>query len=150
MSVQAEILRSHPKVEFVEQEAVFQKTTTHTPDFLGLPSGAWRLDGGTDHAGENVVIGMLDTGIYPSHPSFATMIEYEDGSSWRSSWRGKCVVADSFPMGSCNDKLVGAQYFDKGIAAANLFNASFDFASPLDGDGHGTYVKIVLPLILCY
>ncbi|CAM6128487.1 unnamed protein product [Calypogeia fissa] len=143
-ATQTEKLRSHPKVQFIEQEIVFHKTTTHTPDFLGLPSGAWRIDGGTDHAGENVVIGMLDTGINPSHPSFASMSNNNnDRNSWRSSWRGKCVVADSFPIGSCNDKVVGAQYFDKGIVAANLFNATYDFASPLDGDGHGTHTSSI-------
>lgn len=117
----------------MEQESLFRKATTHTPEFLGLPYGAWQLAGGAEHAGEDIVIGMLDTGINPSHVSFSS-----DGYGPLKNWRGKCVLSVSFPDGSCNNKIVGAQYFAKGIMAANLFNATYDFASPLDGDGHGT------------
>ena len=45
--------------------------TTHTPEFLGLPQGAWVQEGGPQFAGQGVVIGLIDTGIDPTHPSFA-------------------------------------------------------------------------------
>ena len=31
----------------------------------------WPSLGGSDHAGANVIVGVLDTGIWPEHPSFA-------------------------------------------------------------------------------
>ncbi len=39
--------------------------------FLGLRDGLWARLGGADHAGEGVVVGFLDTGVHPEHPSFA-------------------------------------------------------------------------------
>ncbi|KAL2620970.1 hypothetical protein R1flu_001175 [Riccia fluitans] len=137
-SYEVSALRDHPDVLFMEHETMFQKATTHTPDFLGLPHGAWLAAGGAKHAGEDVVIGMLDTGINPSHLSFTS-----DYYGPLKSWKGKCLVAESFPDGSCNHKIVGAQYFAKGIIAANLFNATYDFDSPFDGDGHGTHTSSI-------
>ncbi|MEO7855214.1 MAG: S8 family serine peptidase, partial [Rubrivivax sp.] len=42
--------------------------TATTPAFLGLnaPGGLW-----TKATGENVIIGMVDSGIWPEHPSFS-------------------------------------------------------------------------------
>ena len=42
-----------------------------TPAFLGLPAGLWARLGGVGAAGEGVTVGVIDTGIYPEHPSFA-------------------------------------------------------------------------------
>ena len=39
--------------------------------YLRLPNGLWQRLGGTDHAGEGVIVGVIDTGITPEHPSFA-------------------------------------------------------------------------------
>ncbi|KAL3681071.1 hypothetical protein R1sor_024027 [Riccia sorocarpa] len=135
---QVRALKNHPDVVYMERETIFKKATTHTPDFLGLPNGAWLAAGGPKHAGKDVVIGMLDTGINPSHASFTS-----NYYGPLKSWKGKCVVAETFPLGSCNQKIVGAQYFAKGITAANLFNSTYDFDSPLDGDGHGTHTSSI-------
>lgn len=45
--------------------------TTYTPKFLEIPRGVWPAVGGRRHAGEGIVIGFVDSGINPSHPSFA-------------------------------------------------------------------------------
>ncbi|MFD6620234.1 protease inhibitor I9 family protein, partial [Streptomyces albidoflavus] len=41
-------------------------------DFLGLsgPKGLWKALGGTAEAGKGIVIGDIDTGIWPENPSF--------------------------------------------------------------------------------
>ena len=46
--------------------------TVHTPEFLGLTgkNGVWAKHGGAK-AGKGVVVGVMDTGIWPQNPSFA-------------------------------------------------------------------------------
>lgn len=114
-----------------------RKLTTHTPQFLGLPTGVWPTGGGFDRAGEDIVIGFVDSGIYPHHPSFAThnTEPYEPVLKYR----GKCEVDPDTKRNYCNGKIVGAQHFAQAAIAAGAFNPSIDFASPLDGDGHGRF-----------
>jgi subtilisin family serine protease len=104
---------------------------------LGLPQGAWPKAGGYETAGEGIVIGFIDTGIDPSHPSFS------DDSSLNSypvpsHFSGICEVTRDFPSGSCNRKLIGARHFAASAITRGIFNSSQDYASPFDGDGHGT------------
>ncbi|KAG6428721.1 hypothetical protein SASPL_112977 [Salvia splendens] len=89
--------------------------TTHTPDFLGLhpESGLWK----DSNYGEGVIIGVLDTGISPDHPSFSD----EGMPPPPAKWKGKCELA-------CNNKLIGARYF------------TFGQGTSLDENGHGTHV----------
>ncbi|KAL0446430.1 UNVERIFIED_CONTAM: Subtilisin-like protease SBT2.2 [Sesamum latifolium] len=118
-----------------------EKHTTHTPDFLGISSGAWPALGGSTGAGEGVVIGLVDTGINPFHPSFATQTPtrrpvFTEGSKFK----GTCATGERFPASACNGKIVGAQYFARAAVATGEFNASRDYASPFDADGHGRQV----------
>ncbi|HYH51955.1 MAG TPA: S8 family serine peptidase [Acidimicrobiia bacterium] len=117
----------------------------HTADFLGLPEGLWARLGGPDHAGEDVVVGVIDGGIYPEHPSFADEPVAADGSvnyigpaygPPPATWRGICQEGEAFPATSCNNKLIGARFFVDGWGAANV--ADQEFLSPRDADGHGT------------
>ncbi|KAK6781451.1 hypothetical protein RDI58_019247 [Solanum bulbocastanum] len=92
--------------------------TTHTPSFLGLQQniGLWR----DSNYGEGVIIGVLDTGISPDHPSFSD----EGMAPPPAKWKGKC---ESNFTTKCNKKLIGAR----------TFPISSD--SPIDEDGHGTH-----------
>ena len=44
--------------------------TSVTPAFTGA-SAVWPALGGSSKAGEGVIVGVLDTGVWPEHPSFA-------------------------------------------------------------------------------
>uniref|UniRef100_A0ACD5U397 Uncharacterized protein n=1 Tax=Avena sativa TaxID=4498 RepID=A0ACD5U397_AVESA len=70
--------------------------TTRTPGFLGLDPkrGVWKAT----KYGEGVVIGMLDTGVAASHPSFGD----EGMSPPPARWKGTCQ-----PPAKCNNKIVG-------------------------------------------
>ncbi|KAK9133228.1 hypothetical protein Scep_012756 [Stephania cephalantha] len=112
--------------------------TTYTPEFLGLPTGAWAQEGGDRNAGEGIVIGMVDTGIDPKHPSFAYDLSNPFPSP--SLFSGACDTGPRFPSRSCNGKIISARYFSAGAQAAAQLNASIDFLSPFDAVGHGSHV----------
>ncbi|KAE8688669.1 cytochrome P450 [Hibiscus syriacus] len=116
--------------------------TTHTLQFLGLPKGAWSQGGGFETAGEGIVIGFIDTGIDPTHPSFADDVS-EHSYPVPAHFSGICEVTQEFPSGSCNRKVVGARHFAASAITRGIFNSSQDYASPFDGDGHGTHTASV-------
>ncbi|KAG6416298.1 hypothetical protein SASPL_123725 [Salvia splendens] len=90
--------------------------TTNSPNFVGLHqnTGFWQIS----RYGRGVIIGVLDTGILPEHPSFSD----EGMPPPPAKWKGKC----EFNHTSCNNKIIGAR----------TFTTSGD--TPLDEDGHGT------------
>ncbi|CAJ1938262.1 unnamed protein product [Sphenostylis stenocarpa] len=139
---QADKLSRRSEVSNVVLDFSVRTATTHTPQFLGLPQGAWLQAGGFETAGEGITIGFVDTGIDPTHPSFA-----DDKSQHPfpvpANFSGVCEVTPDFPSGSCNRKLVGARHFAASAITRGIFNSSQDYASPIDGDGHGTHTASV-------
>ncbi|KAK9284118.1 hypothetical protein L1049_023285 [Liquidambar formosana] len=108
--------------------------TTHTPQFLGLSSvsGAWPVS----NYGKDVIIGLVDTGIWPESASFN-----DDGiTEVPSRWKGKCVTGTQFNSSSCNKKLIGARFYNKGLLANNP-KLTISMNSPRDMSGHGTHTS---------
>jgi len=119
----------------VYEDRLLHHMTTRTPGFLGLDPGfgAWR---DTD-SGDGVIIGFVDSGIWPESPSFSD----RGLGPVRSSWRGECVDAGDFNASMCNNKLVGAKAFDAaGKSAAVIKGGNGGPAFPRDTFGHGTHV----------
>ncbi|CAI9278964.1 unnamed protein product [Lactuca saligna] len=139
---QAQKLSGRKEVANVIPDYSVRTATTHTPQFLGLPQGAWLQEGGYETAGEGVVIGLIDTGIDPTHVSFADGLS-ENNYPVPEHFTGVCEVTRDFPSGSCNRKLVGARHFAASAITRGIFNASQDYASPFDGDGHGTHTASI-------
>ncbi|KAG9455161.1 hypothetical protein H6P81_008065 [Aristolochia fimbriata] len=138
---QAEKLKLAEGVMLVEKDRGTKLMTTYTPLFLGLPGGAW-TETGEGKAGEGIVVGVIDTGIDPTHPSFA----YDPSNPFRKEpprFSGACEAGPRFPSTSCNGKLISARYFAAGAAASLPLNASVDFLSPFDAVGHGSHVASV-------
>ncbi|KAI3896419.1 hypothetical protein MKX03_008581 [Papaver bracteatum] len=138
---QAESLRRAPGVKSVERDWKVKRLTVHTPQFLGLPMGVWPTGGGCDRAGEDMVIGFVDSGIYPHHPSFATHNTAPYGAL--PKYRGKCEIDPDTKRSFCNGKIIGAQHFAAAAVASGAFNPSVNYASPLDGDGHGSHTAAI-------
>uniref|UniRef100_A0A0A9ED12 Subtilisin-like protease n=1 Tax=Arundo donax TaxID=35708 RepID=A0A0A9ED12_ARUDO len=133
------LLRSSPEVLQVVPDAVFQLHTTRSPEFLGLLSPAYQPTiQNLEAATHDVVIGVLDTGVWPESPSFAG----GDLPPPPARWKGVCEAGVDFPPSSCGRKLVGARSFSRGLRAANggaIGVGKRVFRSARDRDGHGTH-----------
>ena len=130
--------------------------TSSTPGFLGLTgsSGAWSRVGGVGNAGEDVVIGTIDTGIWPESLSFADS-QNKKSNKWTSGGTkaDKLVYhalpgwsADCHLDVSCNNKLIGAYYFNDSWSTPSLTgdeyiaaNMPWEYLSARDANGHGTH-----------
>ncbi|XP_010552189.1 PREDICTED: subtilisin-like protease SBT1.5 [Tarenaya hassleriana] len=136
----AQQLMDLPHVISIIPEQVRRLHTTRSPEFLGLTT--------TDKAGllkesdfgSDLVIGVIDTGIWPERPSFNDKAL----GPVPSKWKGQCFVSDDFPATVCNRKLVGARYFCGGYEATNgKMNETTEYRSPRDSDGHGTHTASI-------
>lgn len=133
----------------VERDRGARVMTTYTPKFLGLREGVW-TEGGGDYrnAGEGIVIGVVDTGINPTHPSFAYDPLFPFTSNI-SHFSGACETGPQFPLSSCNGKIVSARFFSAGAQAVATLNSSVDFLSPFDAVGHGRCIYLFSKLKFC-
>lgn len=131
-----------PGVVSVTPDQIVQVDTVTTPSFLGLdqPGGLWAQLGGPEHAGQGIIIGVIDSGIWPESASFA------DDGSYRAlpRWRGSCVAsAEQWDASLCNNKLIGAKYFNAGMGGNAGIDSSrpWEFNSPRDYNAHGTHTS---------
>ncbi|WOL05937.1 subtilisin-like protease SBT1.6 [Canna indica] len=134
----AAALASHPNVLAVFEDRVRPLDTTRSPQFLGLRNqvGLWS---DSDY-GSDVIVGVLDTGIWPERRSFSD----RNLGPVPSRWRGACETGPGFQASLCNLKLIGARFFSKGHDAAFAaggggINETVESRSPRDSDGHGTH-----------
>ncbi len=134
---QAQKLAAMPGVVGLERDQLAKPDTTESPHFLGLDAsgGLWSQLGGGANAGAGIVVGVIDTGIWPEDPSFAAL----KVTPRPKGWHGACVSGENFPSTSCNNKLIGARYYLAGFGKKNI--AKFDYLSPRDGAGHGSHTS---------
>ncbi|MGQ9613817.1 hypothetical protein [Chloroflexus sp.] len=63
-------LRRLPNVVEVINDRIERIETYRTPAFIGATT-AWSRGGGSAFAGEGVIFGVLDSGVWPEHSSFS-------------------------------------------------------------------------------
>jgi subtilisin family serine protease len=145
-------LASNPKVALVLPDEMRYPTGDDGSDgsrpddlgnYLGLTARgeAWR----SGLTGEGVVVGVIDTGIWPEHPSFADdgtfpthdALENSATSGSPCNFGNTTANADDLPF-SCNNKLIGARQM---LDTYRFFIGADDdeFDSARDDDGHGTH-----------
>ncbi|HEY9078106.1 MAG TPA: S8 family serine peptidase [Anaerolineaceae bacterium] len=152
-AAQAAKLANVAGVMSVTPDEIHTVDTSSTPAFLGLdaPGGLWEQLGGVGTAGEDVIIGIIDSGIWPESLSFSDRTGVngnatKDGKlSYHQipGWHGKCTPGEDFPASLCNQKLIGAQYFNESWGGNAGINAQrpWEFNSARDYNGHGTHTS---------
>ncbi|UPX16735.1 uncharacterized protein EKO05_0007122 [Ascochyta rabiei] len=153
---QARALLDQPGVKAVTRSKKYHLHTTHTPEFLGLnnvalfgqttlaSSGTNETENGntTADSESDIVIGIVDTGVWPESESFDDT-GMPPVPSW---WKGSCVEGEQLTAADCNKKLVGAKWFSQGYEAdfngrnnGTAFNFHRDYRSARDAQGHGSH-----------
>ncbi|KAL6181749.1 hypothetical protein ACLB2K_048398 [Fragaria x ananassa] len=141
---QVKKIADYPGVIRVIPNQFHSLQTTRSWDYLGLsPNSPNNLLNDTN-LGDGIIIGLLDTGIWPESEVFHD----EDLGPIPSQWKGQCVSGQQFNASTaCNNKLIGAKYYIDGFLAENQqpFNTtdSPDFMSPRDVVGHGTHTSTI-------
>uniref|UniRef100_A0A453NPC8 Subtilisin-like protease n=1 Tax=Aegilops tauschii subsp. strangulata TaxID=200361 RepID=A0A453NPC8_AEGTS len=133
---QAATLAKCSDVVSVRPNIYHEAHTTRSWDFLGLDYDQPREDSGLLQKakyGEDVIIGVIDSGIWPESRSF-------DDSGYGpvpARWKGTCQAGQQFDATSCNRKIIGARWFSDDMSDEEL---KAEYMSPRDLSGHGTHV----------
>ncbi|KAL5101961.1 hypothetical protein RYX36_006288 [Vicia faba] len=97
--------------------------TTKSWDFIGLTQYVER-----EYYESDVVVGVIDSGIWPESSSFND----KGFGPLPTKWNDSCIAFNF----SCNRKIIGAKYY---LSTSNEPLSQADFESPRDSKGHGTH-----------
>ncbi|XP_058085388.1 subtilisin-like protease SBT3.9 [Magnolia sinica] len=137
---QAQALAEFPGVVHVTPNRLHKPHTTRSWDYLGLDFHSQTNLLSESNMGDGVIIGVVDTGIWPESKSFND----KGLGPVPSRWKGVCKSGERFNSTNCNRKLIGARWYIKGLKAElgkKLNITGVDYFSPRDGFGHGTHTS---------
>ena len=164
-------LARQPEVEHIWKDSIRHVQSDDSVVFLGLLNQNGGLRADLKLRGDGVVIGVIDSGIAPNHPSLSDLephVPHVCTSDWaQASWlglilchaisknpplqlaydpptnfHGICQTGPGFTAADCNNKLIGARYYIDGFLAQYQLDPG-EFKSPKDADGHGTNVATI-------
>ncbi|MQM04235.1 hypothetical protein Taro_037029 [Colocasia esculenta] len=131
---EAALLEQQHGVVAVFPEVVYKLHTTRSPGFLGLQLEAFMGVWANAISSHDVIVGVLDTGIWPESLSFSDA-GMGPVLAW---WKGACEVGGDFASKHCNRTIVGARTFYRSYkASAGVIDEREK--TPRDRDGHGTH-----------
>ncbi|KQW45648.1 MULTISPECIES: S8 family serine peptidase [unclassified Roseateles] len=156
-------LSTNAQVVGLWQDEARQLDTVSTAKFLKLSEagGLWsQTAGGTAIKGENMVVGIVDSGIWPENPAFFDRVDANGVPSNNpadtqvfgpapASFLGTCVPGPGIdPAKHCNNKLIGIRHYNAGFKASGLPPHWTDFhdsgrdsvSGPFGHGGHGNHV----------
>ncbi|KAF6175830.1 hypothetical protein GIB67_003318, partial [Kingdonia uniflora] len=127
-------ISKHPDVISIFLNKRNKLHTTRSWEFMALekngetlPASIWQKA----RFGEDVIIGNLDTGVWPESESFND----KGMGPIPAKWRGSCQNSTKLGV-FCNRKLIGAKYFNKGVGG---INPPLKYFTARDTNGHGTH-----------
>lgn len=170
-AAQADKLENMPQVLHVWEDEIRPLATNFSPGFLGLFDSSGGLRGPEGLDGDGIVIGFIDSGIYPEHPAMSDTKEADRPRVCRSTWaevsflgrwlcrrfdkledelvfeppenwNGICETGESFDETHCNNKLIGARFFIAGAENSGPIDSG-EIRSARDVDGHGTHTATI-------
>ncbi|KAK8671824.1 hypothetical protein V6N13_038409 [Hibiscus sabdariffa] len=122
---EADALREKDGVVSVFLSQMKQLHTSRSWDFMGFSKKVLRSAIESD-----IIVGMLDTGIWPESQSFND----SKFGPIPTKWKGTCQSSANF---TCNKKIIGAKFYK----ADGDFEPDYDIQSPRDSEGHGTHTS---------
>lgn len=162
---EVERVRKDQDVMQVWEDQAISIDTNDTPGFLGLLDSRDGLRTREKLRGQDVIVGIIDTGIVPQHPSLSDekvlhLPPFCDNPSRKQAricdnirekrsvktysapparWNGDCETGEGFAESDCNNKLIGARWYYDGFREGTGGAVEGDFRSPRDSSGHGTH-----------
>ncbi|XP_022737303.1 subtilisin-like protease SBT3.6 [Durio zibethinus] len=136
---QAEEIAAFPGVVQVIPNRIHKLHTTRSWEFMGLNGHSPENLLTKSNMGEGIIIGVIDSGVWPESESFND----RGMSPIPSRWKGICQEGQLFNSSNCNKKLIGARWFIKGVLDQNQtpinISSGEDILSARDSSGHGTH-----------
>ena len=146
----------------VTKDEAREVDTVNTPSFLGLSgtTGVWSGLGGAAAAGSGVVVGVIDSGVWPESASFAgDALTSAPGANPRitsvaggnpsvayaksdgGTFNGLCQSGEQWTADTCNTKVISARFFSAAFLAnvAELDRSPAEVMSARDIGGHGSH-----------
>jgi subtilisin family serine protease len=132
-------LSALPGVAAVYPDVLLPLDTDRSPEFIGAPA-LWAKLGGQGKAGRGVIVGIVDSGIWPESPSVQ-----DDGGfpPPPARWTGTACEFGSATSGdasfTCNRKLIGARRMMSTFDNYGPAPLAGEFFTARDNNGHGSH-----------
>ena len=128
-----------PNVKAVYPDVLLPLDTDRSTAFIGAPA-LWSQLGGPSKAGEGVIVGIVDSGIWPESPSVQ-----DDGGfpAPPAKWTGTACEFGSAKPGdlpfACDHKLIGARRMMTTFDTFGPAPGAGEYFTARDNNGHGSH-----------
>jgi subtilisin family serine protease len=149
-------LKKNAGVAAITADSEMVLDTSYTPTFLGLdqPGGLWSQLGGQALSGEDIIVGIVDSGVWPENPAYADRVDEQGNPSHSgskqvydappASWKGGCDTGEGFGVVNCNNKLIGARYYKadgQQLHWTEFASARDSLGGSVGEGGHGSHTS---------
>ncbi len=139
----ADLLRV-PGAVAVQRDRLEQPLTDSSPAFIGAPTIYNQLGETADDAGKGVIVGVLDTGAWPEHPSYVDHGNLPAPPPKADGTPRTCNFGDN-PLTPASDPFVCQHKLISGEPFLDTYNAVIGGEvypdSARDSNGHGTHTS---------